>query len=112
MFKLVIFALVIVKSIESNVIREYPLTADGLQIDLEMKSKDTELWKVQIDVNEQDKIVRLTRSQPQAPAVAGGTSGNPSTVLPTIENRNGIKAGLCPTGYVKRGGFCFADDDY
>lgn len=116
MFTYLLFALVLVKSIECRVIKEYPLTADGLEIDFEVKNRDTSLYKMKIDVDEQNKSVRLIRSMPRAPApvAAEGASFKPgvtTTIIPTIENRF-ISGVGCPKRHVKRGTFCFPDPDY
>ncbi|CAB3249292.1 unnamed protein product [Arctia plantaginis] len=84
---------------------EFALPPEGLTMDLVIKNRETHVpvAKVKFDINEQNKKVVLSLAPEPAPP----------TVLPSVDDRNGIAVGTCPRGYTRAGAFCFKDDyDY
>lgn len=65
---------------------------------------------MKIDIKEKDKKVVMSIGEPVTTDV--GVGGSTTEFVPVIGSRHNIRVGSCPLGYVRRGGFCFPDDDY
>ena len=107
--------LALVACIDSHVLKhhEVPLSPEGMVLEITIKNKgDGKLVSsMKIDINEKDKKVMMSMGEPasEVPVEIGGST---TEFVPSIGNRHNIRVGSCPIGYVRRGGFCFPDDDY
>ncbi|XP_047033879.1 uncharacterized protein LOC124640242 [Helicoverpa zea] len=107
--------LALVVSIDSHVLKhhEVPLSPEGMVVEITVKNKGNEhpVSSMKIDIDGKDKKILLSLGEPSesVPKAVGEAT---SDVVPTIETRNNIRVGSCPSGYTRRGGFCFPDDDY
>nr|XP_053614132.1 uncharacterized protein LOC128677378 [Plodia interpunctella] len=104
-FCLFVMCLMHVMSIESYVLKPltFAIPPEGLTFEIKIKP----------EINHANLIKAISVKD------LGPKYGLPHKTLdphpkiePTIEDRNGFRAGTCPIGYIKRGGFCFPDTDY
>lgn len=94
--------------VESSVIRSKEiLPAEGMVVEVIIRPNSNQ---VTFEDSSEKRLPRRTHDVVVPPLVTAKGEDKEKGV-PEIENRFGIRGGVCPSGYVKRGGFCFPDYD-
>ncbi|XP_047033841.1 uncharacterized protein LOC124640214 [Helicoverpa zea] len=101
--------LALVACIDGHVLRTLPLSPEGVTVEIVLKNKNDQkpLSTLKIDINEHDKMVRLSLDEalPRAPR-----RRLPSNIVPMLGNRAGMVVGSCPAGFTFQGRFCVPVD--
>ncbi|KAG6455459.1 hypothetical protein O3G_MSEX009216 [Manduca sexta] len=110
----VVLCFVLLAVTEGRVIKtkEFPLPAEGIVMEFLVKNKSDmahPISTLKMDIDQLTKKIIVTQSEDKMPVVRHLT---PKPDVPSFENRFGVRVGTCPSGYVRRGTFCFPDDDY
>lgn len=103
----IVLCLTLIVIAESSIIKQKELPKDTITMDIIIRknssdAKSQPIGTLKIEFNG-DKITVKTEDK---------SEGSGKEEVPSIENRHGIRGSTCPTGYVRRGGFCFPDYDY
>lgn len=93
--------------------REISLPDGAVEMDIVVKQKSegaavaSPVAKIKLEINGKDKKLTLSDPADQMPPEKAVEVKKDEDFVPEIGNRNGIRVGRCPLGYVKRGTVCF-----